>query len=85
MVTFAPTPVFDREDQRIGTVIGSELSKAREPTHLLVSVDPALQEECGFDASSLWLHFDQVQSIRRREVRLERPFEHLVQEHKRLE
>lgn len=63
--------VLDANRDQVGTVIGSELSDGtREPTALLVSLDPDLQTNLEADEANLWLPFETVRSIRRGEVEL---------------
>lgn len=75
MVSFEPrldaTSVLDANREPIGRLIGSELSdKTREPTSLLVELDPKLHPELGPDPQAMWLPFESVRSIRRGEMEL---------------
>lgn len=76
MVSFEPrldpTSVFDANREPIGRIIGSELSgNTREPTSLLVELDPNLHPHLADDERAVWLPFESVRSIRRGEMELD--------------
>ncbi len=78
---FKQTPVIDADDERIGTVIGTELSEnTREPRNLLISLEPSIKNLTPLDQDSLWLSFEQVQAIRRSELQLSRSLQDLIED-----
>lgn len=78
---FTKTPVIDADQERVGTVIGTELSEnTREPRRILIHLDPSVQERAPLEEPSLWLNFEQVQAIRRSELKLSRVIQDVLED-----
>lgn len=78
---FTKTPVIDADQERVGIVIGTELSEnTREPRRLLIHLDPSVQERTPLQEPSLWLNFEQVQAIRRSELQLSRAIQDVIED-----
>lgn len=76
---FRSKDVFDENDETVGTIVGSELSsETREPTSLLVELDPDLQERFNAEDDTLWISCDDVRSIRREGLQIDEAVSRLL-------
>lgn len=73
-------PVFDWNDEPLGTVLGSEQDPdTHDPMSLIVGLSADAQEDLGTEKDTVALPFDMVFGIRRDEVRLERGVQEIAE------